>query len=137
MTPIQAAQTQNWRCSSSQEIKKKRKAETPFSSYIYIITEIKGSTIYAKRVNGGKTICRDASKVILLRTAKEAPARRPTVPPAAPTQARKPTQMTEPEPTTQPNPPPPSLDKGDTAAIQTAMEQQASTEQTQPVTCKS
>ena len=70
MTPIQAAQTQNWRCSSSQEIKKKRKAETPFSSYIYIITEIKGSTICAKRVNGGKTICRDASKVILLRTAK-------------------------------------------------------------------
>ena len=68
---------------------------------------------------------------------EEAPARWPTVPPAAPTQARKPTQTTEPEPTTQPNPPPPSLDKGDTAAIQTAMEQQASTEQTQPVTCKS
>ena len=81
---------------------RKRKAETPFEPYIYIITEIRGSTIHAKRVNDGKTICRDTSKVKLLRTAKisapdqpeTAPARQPTVPPAVPTQAAAEQQTT-------------------------------------------
>ena len=108
---------------------RKRKAETPFEPHIYIITEIKSSTIHAKRLNDGKTFCRDASKFKLLRTAKlaaasdqpeEAPARRLTIPPAAPTQARKPTQTTEPEPTTHQNPSPAALDKGDTTTTQTA-----------------
>ena len=48
---------------------KKRKAETPFEPHIYIITGIKGSTIYARRLNDGKTTCRDASRFKRLKTA--------------------------------------------------------------------
>jgi transposase InsO family protein len=36
---------------------KKRKTETIYKPYIYIITDIKGSTIFARRISDGKTIC--------------------------------------------------------------------------------
>ena len=39
----------------------KRKAQTPYEPYIYIITHIKGSQIDAKRIKDERTICRDAS----------------------------------------------------------------------------
>ena len=42
---------------------KKRKTETIYEPYIYIITDIKGSTIFARRISDGKTICRDSSRV--------------------------------------------------------------------------
>ena len=67
---------------------KKRKGDTPFEPYIYIATKVIGSTIHARRTSDGKTVCRDASKFKLLRTAY-VPARdkktnpvRPVVPPA-------------------------------------------------------
>ena len=46
----------------------KRKGETSFEPHIYIITNIIGSTIQARRANDQKTVCRDASKFKLLRT---------------------------------------------------------------------
>jgi hypothetical protein len=42
---------------------KKRKTETIYEPYIYIITDIKGSTIFGRRISDGKTICRDSSRV--------------------------------------------------------------------------
>lgn len=47
---------------------KKRKGDTPFELYIYIITKVIGSTIHARRVSDGKTVCRDAFKFKVLRT---------------------------------------------------------------------
>ena len=41
---------------------KKRKAETPYDPHIYVVTQVKGSTIIAKRLTDGKRICRDKSK---------------------------------------------------------------------------
>ncbi|XP_028417972.1 uncharacterized protein K02A2.6-like [Dendronephthya gigantea] len=41
---------------------KKRKTETIYEPYIYIITDIKGSTIFARRITDGKTVCRDSSR---------------------------------------------------------------------------
>ena len=41
---------------------KKRKAETPYEPHIYVVTQVKGSTIIAKRLTDGKRICRDKSK---------------------------------------------------------------------------
>ena len=41
---------------------KKRKAETPYEPHIYVVTQVKGSTIIAKRLTDGKSICRDKSK---------------------------------------------------------------------------
>ena len=74
---------------------KKRKGDTPFEPYIYIATKVIGSTIHARRVKDGKTVCRDASKFKLLRTTyipardqqRKTPAARPVVPPAAKRQA--------------------------------------------------
>ena len=72
---------------------KKRKGDTPFEPYIYIATKVIGSTIHARRTSDGKTVCRDASKFKLLRTAytparvKKTPTVRPVVPPAAKCQA--------------------------------------------------
>ena len=71
----------------------KRKGDTPFEPYIYIATKVIGSTIHARRVSDGKTVCRDASKFKLLRTIpardkqKKPPTARPVVPPAAKFQA--------------------------------------------------
>ena len=48
----------------------KRKVQTPYEPYIYIITQVKGSQISAKRVKDERIICRDASKFKLLRTGK-------------------------------------------------------------------
>ena len=45
----------------------KRKAQTPYEPYIYIIACIKGSQIEAKRIKDERTICRDASKFKPLR----------------------------------------------------------------------
>ena len=47
----------------------KRKAQTPYEPHIYIITEIKGSTVKARRIGNGQTICRDASRVKQLKSA--------------------------------------------------------------------
>ena len=47
----------------------KRKGQTPYEPYVYIITETKGSQIIAKREKDDRTIRRDASKFMLLRTA--------------------------------------------------------------------
>ena len=47
---------------------KKRKAETPYEPNIYLVTKVKGSTIYASRLSDGKTICQDASRFKLLKT---------------------------------------------------------------------
>ena len=47
---------------------KKCKGDTLFEPYIYIATKVIGSTIHAKRVNDGKTVCQDASKFKPLRT---------------------------------------------------------------------
>ena len=47
---------------------KKRKAETPYQPHIYLVTKVKGSTIYARRLSDGKTICQDASRFKLLKT---------------------------------------------------------------------
>ena len=74
---------------------KKRKGDTPFEPYIYIATKVIGSTIHARRVSDGKTVCRDASKFKLLRTTyipardkqRKPPTARPVVPPAAKYQA--------------------------------------------------
>ena len=41
---------------------KKRKAETPYEPHIYVVTQVKGSTIITKRLTDGKRICRDKSK---------------------------------------------------------------------------
>ena len=70
---------------------KKRKGDTPFEPYIFIATKVIGSTIHARRVKDGKTVCRDASKFKLLRTTyipagdqqRKTPTARPVVPPAA------------------------------------------------------
>ena len=48
----------------------KRKAQTPYEPYIYIVTQVKGSQIRAKRVKDERIICRDASKFKLLRMGK-------------------------------------------------------------------
>ena len=48
---------------------KKRKAQTPYEPHIYIITEIKGSTLTARRIGDGHTICKDASRVKQLKSA--------------------------------------------------------------------
>ena len=40
----------------------KRKGQTPYEPYVYIITEVKGSQIIAKREKDDRTIRRDASK---------------------------------------------------------------------------
>ena len=48
----------------------KRKGQTPYEPYVYVVTEIKGSQIHAKRSKDERKICRDASKFRLLRTAK-------------------------------------------------------------------
>ena len=74
---------------------KKRKGDTPFEPYIYITTKVIGSTIHARRVKDGKTVCRDASKFKPLRTTyipardqqRKTPTARPVVPPAAKCQA--------------------------------------------------
>jgi hypothetical protein len=42
---------------------KNRKTETIYEPYIYIITDIRGSTIFGRRIRDGKTICRDSSRV--------------------------------------------------------------------------
>ena len=47
---------------------KKLKAETPYEPHIYLVTKVKGSTIYARRLSDGKTICQDASRFKLLKT---------------------------------------------------------------------
>ncbi len=49
---------------------KKKKKRTLYEPYIHIVTSIKESTIYAKRVKDGKVKCRDASKVKPLRTTR-------------------------------------------------------------------
>ena len=46
----------------------KRKAETPYEPFIYIVIGVNGSTIYAKRLKDGKTTCRDASRIKPLKT---------------------------------------------------------------------
>ena len=46
----------------------KRKVQTPYEPFIYIVTGVKGSTIYAKRLKDGKTTCRDASRIKPLKT---------------------------------------------------------------------
>ena len=46
----------------------KRKAETTYEPHIYIVTQVKGSTIQARRLSDGKNICRDASKFKPLKT---------------------------------------------------------------------
>ena len=48
----------------------KRKGQTPYEPYIYIVTNIKGSRIIATRVKDERTICRDASKFKPLRQVK-------------------------------------------------------------------
>ena len=48
---------------------KKRKVETPYEPHIYLVTQVKGSTIYARRLSDGKTICRNASMFKPLKTA--------------------------------------------------------------------
>ena len=47
---------------------KKRKAETPYEPHIYLVTQVKGSTICARRPSDGKTIWQDASRFKLLKT---------------------------------------------------------------------
>ena len=41
---------------------KKKKGETPYKQYIYVITKIKGTMVTAKRMKDGKTKCRDISR---------------------------------------------------------------------------
>ena len=48
----------------------KRKGQTPYEPYIYIITETKGSQIKAKRIKDKRMICRDITKFKPLRTVK-------------------------------------------------------------------
>ena len=60
----------------------KRKAQTPYEPYIYIITYIKGSQIEAKRIKDERTICRDASKFKPLRHVKVHCRRNPDISPA-------------------------------------------------------
>ena len=60
---------------------KKRKAQTPYEPYIYIITYIKGSQTEAKRIKDERTICRDASKFKPLRHVK-VQQDKPDIPPA-------------------------------------------------------
>ena len=72
---------------------KKKKAQTPYEPHIYLVTHVKGSTIYARRLHDGKTICRDSSKVKPLRKKVETNdeekskghREQPKVPPAAKT----------------------------------------------------
>ena len=40
----------------------KRKGQTPYEPYVYLITQVKGSQIEAVRVKDERKICRDASK---------------------------------------------------------------------------
>ena len=47
---------------------KKKKGETPYEPYIYVITKIKGSMVTAKRMNDEKTKCRDISRFKHLKT---------------------------------------------------------------------
>lgn len=46
----------------------KRKAQTPFEPHIHLVTQVKGSTIFAKRLSEGKTISCDASKFKAVKT---------------------------------------------------------------------
>ncbi|KAL9987542.1 hypothetical protein ACROYT_G001867 [Oculina patagonica] len=46
----------------------KRKAQTPYEPHVYLVTKVKGSTIFARRLSDGKAICRDASRVKALKT---------------------------------------------------------------------
>jgi hypothetical protein len=48
----------------------KCKGQTPYEPYVYVVTEIKGSQINAKRIKDERKICRDASKFKPLRTTK-------------------------------------------------------------------
>ena len=41
---------------------KKKKGETPYEQYVYVITKIKGTMVTAKRMKDGKTKCRDISR---------------------------------------------------------------------------
>ena len=49
----------------------KKKGQTPYEPHIYIVTHIKGSTIYARRLSDGKITYRDASKIKPLKTRQE------------------------------------------------------------------
>jgi hypothetical protein len=64
----------------------KCKGQTPYEPYIYVVTEIKGSQINAKRIKDGRKICRDASKFKHLRTTKpneQIPPRNENIPTAS------------------------------------------------------
>ena len=62
--------THGIKCGDAVVIKRERKRkESPlYEPYVYIVTKVRGSTIYARCVNDGRIKCRDASKVTLLRT---------------------------------------------------------------------
>ena len=76
----------------------KRKAQTPYEPYIYIITYIKGSQIQAKRIKDERTICRDASKFKPLRHVK-VQQDKPDIPlvkiPSVPNTVEEPKETTE------------------------------------------
>lgn len=76
----------------------KRKAQTPYEPYIYIITYIKGSQIEAKRIKDEKSICRHASKFKPLRHVK-VQQDKPDIPPAkvpsVPNTVEEPKETTE------------------------------------------
>ena len=76
----------------------KRKAQTPYEPYIYIITHIKGSQIEAKRIKDERPICRDASKFKPLRHVK-VQQDKPDIPPAkvpsVPNTVEEPKETTE------------------------------------------
>ena len=48
----------------------RRKAQTPYEPYVYIVTQTKGSKIEAKRIKDGRAICRDASRFKPLKTVR-------------------------------------------------------------------
>ena len=76
----------------------KRKAQTPYEPYIYIIACIKGPQIEAKRIKDERTICRDASKFKPLRHVK-VQQDKPNIPPAkvpsVPNTVEEPKETTE------------------------------------------
>ena len=41
---------------------KKKKGETPYEQYVYVITKIKGTMVTAEGIKNGKTKCRDISR---------------------------------------------------------------------------
>jgi len=51
----------------------KRKAQTPFEPYIYIVTKVKGSQLEARRKKDGRIVTRDASKFKPLSQDEEEP----------------------------------------------------------------